>query len=87
MPHHEHHQGQQAPQHAPPEEVTKYLQGAHFPCSKKDLLDTARHNNAPENVIRALEIMYSEIFQSMDDVTRNVQHSEARAEARREHRA
>jgi len=79
MPQHE-------PLHAPPSEVVKYLQGVHFPCMKKDLLDTARKNHAPDNVVRAIQIMYSEEFSDMDDVRRNLEKSEARA-AGREHRA
>ncbi len=82
MPHHE----QREPLHAPPSEVVKYLQGVHFPCQKKDLLDAARKSQAPDNVIRAIEIMYSETFSDIDDVRRNLEKSEARAAAR-EHRA
>lgn len=80
MPHHEQH----APLHAPVNEVVKYLHGINFPCEKKDLEDQARKNHAPENVIRAIEIMYSEKFTSMDDVERNLKSSEARAAGREE---
>lgn len=82
MPHHE--TGHQAPLHAPANEVLKYLQGAQFPCDKKQLEDIARKNHAPENVIRALEIMYSEKFSNLDDVRRNLESSEARARSREE---
>jgi hypothetical protein len=80
------HQEQHPPLHAPPSEVLTYLKGVHFPCQKKDLLDAARKNHAPDNVIRAIEIMYAETFSDMDDVRRNLEKSEARA-ASREHRA
>ncbi|HLG50899.1 MAG TPA: DUF2795 domain-containing protein [Chloroflexota bacterium] len=75
MPHHE-------PLHAPVEEVLTYLHGVHFPCTKQDLLDTARRHHAPANVLRALEIMYPEEFSDLDDVRRNLTSSEARAEQR-----
>lgn len=78
MPHHEQH----APLHAPVSEVLTYLRGVSFPCEKKDLEDHARKSHAPDNVIRAIEIMYSEKFTSMDDVERNLTSSEKRAEAR-----
>ncbi len=81
MPHHEQQQ-HHAPLHAPVNEVVKYLHGVSFPCEKKDLEDQARKNHAPENVIRAIEIMYSERFTSMDDVERNLASSEKRSESR-----
>lgn len=84
MPHHEQ---QHEPLHAPVSEVLKYLHGVQFPAYKKDLLEVARKNNAPANVIRAIEIMYDEKFTSMDDVERNLRSSEARAEKARERRA
>jgi len=74
MPHHETH----TPLHAPVDEVVTYLHGISFPCEKKDLEDQVRKNHAPENVIRAIEIMYPEKFTSMDDVERNLKSSEAR---------
>lgn len=84
MAHHEH-QEHQAPLHAPISEVVKYLQGLHFPAEKSDLLAQAKLKNAPENVIRAIEIMYPEKFTSLDDIERNLRSSEARAEARSAH--
>ncbi|MGH2460910.1 MAG: DUF2795 domain-containing protein [Chloroflexota bacterium] len=81
MPHHE----QPAPLHAPVSEVVKYLHGASFPCEKKDLEDVARKNHAPEDVIRAIEIMYSEKFTSINDVERNLTSSEKRAQTRESH--
>ncbi|HEX5417075.1 MAG TPA: DUF2795 domain-containing protein [Chloroflexota bacterium] len=66
------------PLHAPVDEVMKYLHGISYPVEKKALMDHARNNHAPENVIRAIEIMYPEKFTSADDVKRNLQSSEAR---------
>ena len=83
MPHHEQ---QHQPLHAPVSEVAKYLRDAHFPCNKKDLEDVARKNNAPADVIRAIEIMYDEKFTSMDDVERNLKSSEARHRSASEER-
>lgn len=66
------------PLHAPPQEVMKYLQGMSYPTHKKELLAAAKQNNAPPDVVRALEIMYSEIFQTAHDVEENLKSSEAR---------
>jgi hypothetical protein len=79
---------QRQPLHAPPSEVMKYLGSAQYPCSKQDLMDLAKRNNAPRDVVRALEIMYSEKFTGPNDVERNLKSSEARdqsATERHEH--
>jgi hypothetical protein len=80
------------PLHAPPGEVLKYLRGLRYPAEKSDLTEQARRNQAPEDVLRAIEIMYPEIFSNPNDVERNLKSSEARDQSatqrhQQEHRA
>ncbi|HLH72979.1 MAG TPA: DUF2795 domain-containing protein [Chloroflexota bacterium] len=70
------------PLHAPVSEVIKYLHGLSFPCEKRDLEEQAKKNHAPQDVIRAIEIMYPEKFTSLDDVSRNLESSEKRSAER-----
>jgi hypothetical protein len=55
----------------------QYLQGVSYPTRKPELL-AAKRNSAPNDVLRALEIMYGEIFQTPRDVEENLKSSEAR---------
>jgi hypothetical protein len=56
----------------------QYLQGVSYPTRKPELLAAAKRNSAPNDVLRALEIMYGEIFQTPRDVEENLKSSEAR---------
>jgi len=64
--------------HAPANEVMKYLEGVNYPAEKQTLMEHDRKRHTPENVIREIEIMYSEKFSNPDDVKRNLESSEAR---------
>lgn len=57
---------------ASPDEVAKYLKGIQFPTNKQDLIDTAKKSKAPYPVVRTLEIIKPEKFDSIDDVKEGV---------------
>jgi hypothetical protein len=45
-----------------PIELQKYLSGVEYPASKSSLLETAKSNGAPEDVLGALEAAAQEEF-------------------------
>lgn len=51
-----------------PAEVQQYLAGIDYPAMKEDLVNKARQNNAPEEVIRTLEDMEVDEFGGPEDV-------------------
>jgi len=48
--------------------VEKFLKGIDFPCTKNDLLDHAKKQNAPDSVIKTIQNMPDEEFSSANDV-------------------
>jgi len=53
-------------------EISKYLSGINFPCSKEELINHARRNNAPENVLQTLRRIPDRTYNSMSDVMSGV---------------
>ena len=58
-----------------PANLQNYLKGADYPAQKEELIDLARSNNAPEDVINQLNSLPSsefsssqELFQAFGDV-------------------
>ncbi len=51
-------------------DMTSALQGVNFPASKNDLKMQARNNNAPDEIISAIEHLPDEQFGTMADVAR-----------------
>ncbi|MCL4437360.1 MAG: DUF2795 domain-containing protein [Thaumarchaeota archaeon] len=49
-------------------ELANYLRGISFPCGKKDIVDTARNNNAPDNVIDWLDRLPDIEYNNVTDV-------------------
>jgi hypothetical protein len=43
------------PEIANPIQVQKFLKGVNYPCSRKDLVETARREGADENVVHTLQ--------------------------------
>ena len=65
--------GGEASLHAPSvsaSELASYLKGISFPCSKQDILDTARNNSAPDNVIEWLDRLPDKEYNNVTDVER-----------------
>lgn len=54
-----------------PTMVTQYLKGIKFPASKKDLIDQAKANSAPEAVQQNIEKLPEGNYLQMIDVTHN----------------
>jgi hypothetical protein len=55
-----------------PIEVEKHLKGIKFPASKQDLIEHARQNDAPEEVLSTLEQMPDREFGNAADVAKGV---------------
>ncbi len=51
-------------------ELANYLKGISFPCSKQDILDTSRNNNAPDNIIDWLDRLPDKEYNNVTDVER-----------------
>lgn len=52
--------------------LTQFLGGINFPCSKQDLIGHARQLNAPTNVLDLLERIPDRVYNSMSDVMNGV---------------
>lgn len=55
-----------------PIEVEKHLKGIKFPASKQDLIEQARQNQAPGEVLSVLERMPDREFRTAADVAKGV---------------
>jgi hypothetical protein len=51
-----------------PIEVQKHLSGVDYPASKADIVAAAESNDAPQEVIEALQQMDGDQFEGPDDV-------------------
>lgn len=51
-------------------ELASYLKGISFPCGKQDIVDTARNNGAPDNVIDWLDRLPDKEYNNVTDVER-----------------
>ena len=51
-----------------PSNITRHLRGMDFPANVQDLIEKARENNADDEVIRQLEQMPDQEYESMADV-------------------
>lgn len=52
-----------------PISVQKYLKGAEYPADRDDLLVVAEGNDAPEDVVEALEALDETTFDGPDEVS------------------
>jgi hypothetical protein len=52
-----------------PIELQKYLKGVGYPASKSDLLDAAKSNGAPDDVLSALQSASEDNFDAPTDVS------------------
>ncbi|HEX2969717.1 MAG TPA: DUF2795 domain-containing protein [Bacteroidales bacterium] len=59
-----------------PIQVQKYLKGMDYPAAKKDLIDKAKENKAPEEVITMLEQIKSNKFNDPAEVSKALGDSE-----------
>jgi|GEM_PF-4286565 len=54
------------------EDVERYVRNANYPADKRDLMDYARRQNAPDDVVRALDRLPEQRFNSAMDVTKSM---------------
>ena len=50
--------------------IVKYLKGIDMPADKKEILDTASRNQAPQDVIDVLQELPDQSYEGMDDLWR-----------------
>jgi hypothetical protein len=55
-----------------PIQVQKYLKGVDYPCSKEQLVQKAQEEGADENVIKTLQGMPADNFNSPNDVAQAI---------------
>lgn len=53
-------------------DIEKYLRDVNFPANKRDIVEQARRQNAPEDVVRALDKLPDQKFNSSMDVSRGM---------------
>lgn len=64
--------GRGNPEKASPAAVEKYLKGIHFPANKSDLVEHAKNNDAPEDVINVLNKFDERDYQGVADVAKEI---------------
>lgn len=55
-----------------PAKIQQYLKGAHYPSSKQDLVELARRNNAPDDVMSTLEMITDKQYSSPVQVMKEI---------------
>lgn len=55
-----------------PIEVEKYLRGVDFPTSKEDLIECAKNNDAPEEIIESLHQIKNQEYASPIDISKQI---------------
>lgn len=64
--------GRGNPEKASPSAIEKYLKGIHFPADKNKLINQARENSAPDDVIHVLSQFGEEEYHSVIDIAKEV---------------
>ncbi|MFB3764812.1 MAG: DUF2795 domain-containing protein [Methanotrichaceae archaeon] len=57
------------------EDIDRYIKGVNYPADKGELMNYARRQNAPDDVVRNLDKLPNQSFNSPDDVRRNIEGS------------
>jgi hypothetical protein len=52
------------------QDLKNYLSRIQFPTEQKDILETAKRNNIPEDVIKVISLFPSRRYESLDDLLR-----------------
>jgi len=55
-----------------PAKIQQYLKGAHYPSSKQNLVELAKKNNAPDDVMSTLELMPDKEYGSPVQVMKEI---------------
>lgn len=64
--------GRGASDQASPATVERYLQGVDFPCDKQGLVQQAKSNDAPQDVINEIEQLSDKEYSSPIDVSKEI---------------
>ena len=59
-----------------PIDVTHHLQGIHFPAEKNELVEHAKKNGAPSEIMEALEAMSEQTYKTVADVMKGFKQAE-----------
>ena len=59
-----------------PIDVTHHLKGIHFPAEKQDLVEQAKKNGAPSEIMEAIEAMPEETYKTVADVMKGLKQAE-----------
>ena len=59
-----------------PIDVTHHLKGIHFPTEKRDLVEQAKKNGAPSEIMEAIEAMPEQSYETMADVMKGFKQAE-----------
>ncbi|AZL16301.1 DUF2795 domain-containing protein [Rickettsiales endosymbiont of Stachyamoeba lipophora] len=51
-------------------EIERYLKGIHYPANKNDLIDQAKKNNAPKDILNELQAFDDHQYASPIDVSK-----------------
>jgi len=60
------------PQKASPANVERYLKGIHYPAQKKDLIECAQNNNAPEDIMNVINRFEEREYKATTDVAKEI---------------
>ena len=55
-----------------PIQVQKFLKGINYPCSKQDLIKTAKNEGADQNVLNTLQKIPDRKYDAPTDVTKEI---------------
>lgn len=64
--------GRGNPEKASPAAVERYIKGIHFPAGKEDLLNQAKENKAPNDVMHVIKQFEDKEFNSPVDIAKEV---------------
>jgi len=59
-----------------PSAIEKYLKGVDFPSNKEELIEHAKNNSAPDNVLQAISNFSDKEYVSLTDISKEIKKSE-----------
>ncbi len=57
------------------QDIDRYLRNVNFPADKREIVNNARDQNAPDDVVRNLDMLPDKRFNSPEDVRMNMEKS------------
>ncbi len=57
------------------QDIDRYLRNVNFPADKMEIVNNARDQNAPDDVVRNLDMLPDKRFNSAEDVWKDMQKS------------